>query len=112
MAEAKKAKKEDGSKLRIRVFAYDSKILDVSVKQIIETATRHGVKVIGPIPLPTRMKKYTVNRASFVFKDSREQFEMRTHARLLDIESPSAQVVDVLTKLNLPVGVSVEAQML
>ncbi|OHA47441.1 MAG: 30S ribosomal protein S10 [Candidatus Taylorbacteria bacterium RIFOXYD2_FULL_36_9] len=100
------------SKLRIRVRAYDSKILDASVKQIIDTALRFDVVVLGPIPLPTELKKYTVNRASFVYKNAREQFEMRVHKRLIDIISPSAKVVEALTNLSLPSGVNIDVKMI
>ncbi len=109
---AKVAPKEVVSKLRIRVRAYDSKILDASVKQIIDTALRFDVKVLGPIPLPTEIKKYTVNRASFVYKNAREQFEMRVHKRLIDIISPSAKVVEALTNLSLPSGVNIDVKMI
>jgi small subunit ribosomal protein S10 len=109
---AKVAPKEAVSKLRIRVRAYDSKILDASVKQIIDTALRFDVKVLGPIPLPTEIKKYTVNRASFVYKNAREQFEMRVHKRLIDIISPSAKVVEALTNLSLPSGVNIDVKMI
>ncbi len=109
---AKVALKEVVSKLRIRVRAYDSKILDASVKQIIDTALRFDVKVLGPIPLPTEIKKYTVNRASFVYKNAREQFEMRVHKRLIDIISPSAKVVEALTNLSLPSGVNIDVKMI
>ena len=117
MATAKKAKasvQSDASaepKLRIRVRAYESKILDLSVKQIMDTALRLDAKVVGPVPLPTEIKKYTVNRSTFVHKDAREQFEMRTHKRMLDIMSPSAKVVDALTNLTLPSGVSIDVKM-
>ncbi len=104
--------KEEISKLRIRVRAYDSKILDASVKQIIDTALRFDVVVLGPIPLPTELKKYTVNRASFVYKNAREQFEMRVHKRLIDIISPSAKVVEALTNLSLPSGVNIDVKMI
>jgi small subunit ribosomal protein S10 len=105
-------KKDDAvSMLRIRVRAYDSKILDASVKQIIETALRHDVKVVGPVPLPTEIKKYTVNRASFVYKNAREQFEMRIHRRLIDIINPSAKVIEALTNMSLPSGVSIDVKM-
>ena len=107
---AKVAPKEVVSKLRIRVRAYDSKILDASVKQIIDTALRFDVKVLGPIPLPTEIKKYTVNRAAFVYKNAREQFEMRVHKRLIDIISPSAKVVEALTNLSLPSGVNIDVR--
>jgi small subunit ribosomal protein S10 len=109
---AKVAPKDVVSKLRIRVRAYDSKILDASVKQIIDTALRFDVKVLGPIPLPTEIKKYTVNRASFVYKNAREQFEMRVHKRLIDIVSPSAKVVEALTNLSLPSGVNIDVKMI
>ncbi len=112
-SKAKASKKEEGiSKLRIRVRAYDSKILDASVKQIIETALRHDVEVIGPVPMPTEIKKYTVNRASFVYKNAREQFEMRVHKRVIDIVNPSAKVIEALTNLSLPSGVSIDVKMI
>src|SRR3989338_4511273 len=110
---AKEAKTASGeiNKLRIRVRAYESKILDASVKQIIDTAMRFDAKVIGPIPLPTEIKKYTVNRSSFVYKDAREQFEMRMHKRVIDIMNPSAKVIEALTNLSLPSGVSIDVKM-
>ena len=108
----KVADKETVAKLRIRVRAYDSKILDASVKQIIDTALRFDVKVLGPIPLPTEIKKYTVNRSAFVYKNAREQFEMRVHKRLIDIISPSAKVVEALTNLSLPSGVNIDVKMI
>ncbi len=109
----KTAAKKDGIvKLRIRVRAYESKILDASVKQIIDTATRHDAEVVGPVPLPTEIKKYTVNRATFVYKDSREQFEMRIHKRLIDIINPNQKTIEALTNLNLPSGVEVDVKML
>ncbi len=108
----KEVDKDTFSKLRIRVRAYDSKILDASVKQIIDTALRFDVKVLGPIPLPTEIKKYTVNRASFVYKNAREQFEMRVHKRLIDIISPSAKVVEALTNMSLPSGVNIDVKMI
>ena len=100
-----------GQKLRIRVRAYDHKILDASVKQIVDTALRHGAVVVGPIPLPTEIRKYTVNRSSFVYKNSREQFEMRVHKRVIDILNPNPKIVDSLTNLNLPAGVDIEVKM-
>lgn len=110
---AKKEKKADGSVvLRIRVRAYESKILDASVKQIIDTATRYDAVIVGPIPLPTEIKKYTVNRASFVYKNSREQFEIRVHKRLIDIINPNAKTVEALTNLSLPSGVDIDVKML
>ena len=98
--------------LRIRVRAYDSKILDASVKQIIETALRHDAKIVGPVPLPTDIKKYTVNRASFVYKNAREQFEMRIHRRLIDIINPNAKVIEALTNISLPSGVNIDVKMI
>ena len=98
-------------KLRIRVRAYEHKILDVSVKQIMDTAARLDAKVVGPIPLPTEIKRWTVNRSTFVHKDAREQFEMRIHKRLIDILSPSPKVVEALTNLNLPSGVTIDVKM-
>jgi len=103
---------EIAQRLRIRVRAYESKVLDSSVKQIIDTAMRHDSKVVGPIPLPTERRRYTVNRSSFVHKDAREQFEMRVHKRLIDIVEPSAKVVDALTNLSLPSGVNIEVKMM
>lgn len=100
------------SKLRIRVRAYEHKILDASVKQIIDTALRFEAEVVGPIPLPTEIKKYTVNRSSFVYKDAREQFEMRTHKRVVDILNPSPKVVEALTNLSLPSGVNIDVKMM
>lgn len=112
-APAKKEKETNATpKLRIRVRAYESKILDSSVKQIVDTALRFGAEVSGPIPLPTEIKKYTVNRSSFVYKDAREQFEMRTHKRLVDILNPDAKVVEALTNLSLPSGVNIDVKMI
>jgi len=100
------------AKLRIRVRAFEHKILDSSVKQIIDTALRFDAQVVGPIPLPTEIKKYTVNRASFVYKDAREQFEMRTHKRVIDILNPSPKVIEALTNLSLPSGVNIDVKMM
>lgn len=99
------------SRIRIKIKAYDHKVIDASVRQIMETALRHGAQVHGPIPLPTETHKYTVNRSTFVHKDAREQFEMRIHKRLLDILNPSPQVIDSLMDLNLPAGVDIEIKM-
>jgi small subunit ribosomal protein S10 len=98
-------------KLRIRVRAYEHKILDASVKQIIDTALRFDAKVVGPIPLPTEIKKYTVNRSTFVHKDAREQFEMRMHKRVIDILNPGGKVIEALTNLSLPSGVNIDVKM-
>lgn len=108
-AEAKKA--DTSPRLRIRVRAYENKILDASVKQIIDTALRYDVQVLGPVPLPTEIKKYTVNRSSFVYKNAREQFEMRIHKRLIDILNPSPKVIESLTNLSLPSGVNIDVKM-
>ncbi len=105
-------KDEVQSMLRIRVRAYENKILDVSTKQIIDTAIRYDAKVRGPIPLPTEIKKYTVNRSAFIYKNSREQFEMRVHKRLIDIENPSPKVIEALTNLSMPSGVDIDVKMM
>ena len=97
---------------RRRVRAYESKILDSSVKQSIDTAMRYDAKVVGPVPLPTEIKKYTVNRASFIYKNTREQFEIRVHKRLIDIINPNAKTVEALTNLSLPSGVDIDVKML
>jgi len=99
-------------RLRIRVRAYDHKILDKGVKQIVDAAVRYGAQVTGPVPLPTEVRKYTVNRSTFVHKNAREQFEMRVHKRLIDILSPSPKIIDALTDLSLPAGVDIEVKMM
>lgn len=109
MAMAKKEEKK--ARIRIKLKSYDHKVLDNSAKQIVEVAKRHGSEISGPVPLPTDKHKYTVNRASFVNKDSREQFEMRVHKRLIDILTPSQKVMDALMDLNLPAGVDIEIKM-
>jgi len=109
---AKEKKLEGKVTLRIRVRAYESKILDASVKQIMDTAMRYDAKIVGPIPLPTEIKKYTVNRASFIYKNTREQFEIRVHKRLIDIINPSANTIEALTNLSLPSGVDIDVKML
>lgn len=113
-APKKETKKAAGEiqKLRIRVRAYEHKILDASVKQIIDTAVRFDAEVVGPIPLPTEIKKYTVNRSTFVHKDAREQFEMRMHKRVIDIKNPGAKVIEALTNLSLPSGVNIDVKMM
>jgi small subunit ribosomal protein S10 len=116
MAAETKTKKEKttqtASKLRIRVRAYDHKILDASVKQIIDTALRFDAQILGPIPLPTEIRKYTVNRSSFVFKNAREQFEMRTHKRLIDITNPNPKIIEALSNMSLPSGVNIDVKMM
>lgn len=99
------------SKIRIKIKAYDHKLIDQSAKQIVDTAKRSGAHITGPIPLPTEKTKYTVLRSTFVHKDSREQFEMRIHKRLIDITDPTPKTIDSLTNLNLPAGVDVEIKM-
>ncbi len=108
----KVAKEGEIAKLRIRVKAYEHKILDASLKQIMDTAIRYDVEFYGPIPLPTEIKKYTVNRASFVFKNAREQFEMRVHKRLIDILNPNQKIIEALTNLSLPSGVNIDVKMM
>jgi small subunit ribosomal protein S10 len=98
-------------RIRIRLKAYDHKLIDQSAVQIVETAQRTGSAVTGPVPLPTRVEKFTVIKSPFIFKDSREQFEIRTHKRLIDINDPSQKTVDALMKLNLPAGVDIEIKL-
>lgn len=110
--EKKRTAEEDGhQRIRIKIRAYDHKIIDQSTRTIIDTAERTGAKICGPIPLPTEKRKYTVNRSSFVHKDSREQYEMRIHKRLIDIVDPLPKTIDALTSLNLPAGVDIEIKM-
>lgn len=104
----RKKEEEAKQKLRLRIKAYDNKLIDSSAKQIVEIARRHDAEVIGPIPLPTEIHKYTVNRATFVHKNSREQFELRVHKRLIDIINITQNLVDAMGKLNLPPGVDIE----
>ena len=113
--EKKPARVEGGegrAALRIRVRAYESKILDASVKQIMDTAPRYDANIVGPVPLPTEIKKYTVNRASFIYKNTREQFEIRVHKRLIDIINPNPKTIEALTNLSLPSGVDIDVKML
>jgi len=97
----------DGQRIRIRLQAYDHSVLDQAVVDIIDTAKGTGAQIVGPIPLPTRIERFTVNRSPHVDKKSMDQFEMRTHKRLLDIVEPTAKTVDELKKLNLPAGVDI-----
>lgn len=108
---AKKAVSESPH-LRIRVRAYEHKILDASLRQIMDTAARYDAEVHGPVPLPTEIKKYTVNRSSFIDKNAREQFEMRVHKRLIDIVNPNPKVIEALTNLSLPSGVNIDVKMM
>ena len=105
------AENEVKQRIRIRIRAYDHKIIDQSTRTIIETAQRSGASVRGPVPLPTEKTRYTVNRSTFVDKDSREQYEMRVHKRLVDIYDPTPKTIEALTNLNLPAGVDVEIKM-
>lgn len=112
-ATVKKVVKEVAvQKLRIEVSAFESKILDISVKKILDMAEKYDAEVVGPVPMPTKIRKYTVLRSSFVYKNSREQFEMRTHKRILDIVNPTAKLTEALTNLALPSGVDVEVKMM
>lgn len=104
----KKTENTDAPKLRIRVRAYDHKILDASIKQIMSAVARQGAEIRGPVPLPIEIRKYTVNRSSFVYKNAREQFEMRIHKRLFDILNPNPKIIDALQNLNLPAGIDIE----
>ncbi len=95
-------------KIRIRLKAYDHRVLDQSARRIVETAERTGSRVIGPVPLPTRIEKFTVQRAAFIDKNSQEHFEIRTHKRLIDVLDPDSTTIDTLMRLNLPAGVDIE----
>ena len=105
-------KKTGEAILRIRVRAYENKVLDASVKLIIETANRHEAAIRGPVPLPNEIRKYTVNRSTFVHKDAREQFEIRVHKRLIDIINPAPKFIEALTSLSLPSGVEIDVKMM
>ena len=106
-----KAPEDFRQRLRIKIRAYDHKIIDQSARTILETAKRAGANIVGPIPLPTEKTRFTVARSSFVHKDARDQFEMRVHKRLIDILDPDQKIIDALTGLNLPAGVDVEIKM-
>jgi small subunit ribosomal protein S10 len=108
---AKKKEEAPKQKIRIKLKAYDHKVVDSSAKQIIDVLLRYGAKIAGPIPLPTEIHRYTVNRDSFVHKDSREQFEIRIHKRLIEVYELNPRVIDALQNLNLPVGVDIEIKM-
>ncbi|MFQ3567990.1 MAG: 30S ribosomal protein S10 [Aggregatilineales bacterium] len=96
------------NKIRIRLKAYDHRVLDQSAQRIVETAERTGARVVGPVPLPTRLERFTVIRSSFIDKDSQEHFEIRTHKRLIDVLDPDSKTIDTLMRLNLPAGVDIE----
>ncbi len=98
-------------KIRIRLKAYDHRVLDESSKRIVETAERTGATIVGPVPLPTRIERFTVRRSTFVDKDSHEHFEIRTHKRLIDVIEPNNKTIDSLMRLNLPAGVDIEIKL-
>ncbi len=104
-------KTEAVSRVRIKIRAYDHKIIDQAARTIMDSASRTGAKVIGPVPLPTEKNKFTVLKSTFVHKDSRDQFEMRIHKRLIDVLDPSAKTIDAMMNLNLPAGVDIEVKM-
>ena len=95
-------------KIRIRLKAYDHRVLDQSAKRIVETAERSGAHVVGPVPLPTKLERFTIRRSTFIDKDSHEHFEIRTHNRLIDVLDPDSKTIDMLMRLNLPAGVDIE----
>ena len=96
------------NKIRIRLKAYDHRVIDQSAQRIVETAERTGARVVGPVPLPTKLERFTVRRATFIDKDSHEHFEIRTHRRLIDVLDPDSKTIDTLMRLNLPAGVDIE----
>lgn len=98
-------------RIRIRLKAYDHRVLDQSAQKIVEAAERTGAVVVGPVPLPTKIERFTVNRATFIDKDSRDQLEIRTHKRLIDVLEPSSKTIETLMRLNLPAGVDIEIKL-
>ena len=108
---AKKDEPKVSTRIRIKIKAYDKKVIDQSAKKIVETAERTGASITGPVPLPTEIHKVTVNKSTFVHKDSREQYEMRVHKRLIDILDPKQRTIEDLTNLDLPAGVDIEIKM-
>ena len=107
----KKKDVEVSQKLRLRIRAYDAKLIDACAHQIIDNAERNDAKIVGPIPLPTDIKRYTVNRSTFVKKNAREQFELRVHKRLVDIMNPTQKIIESLSNMNLPAGVDIEIKL-
>ncbi len=107
----KKKEQALSERLRLRIKSYDAKLIDNSVRQIVEAIRGQGGEIVGPVPLPTEFRRYTVNRSTFVHKKSREQFELRVHKRLIDIMNPQQKIVESLSDLNLPAGVDVEIKM-
>lgn len=112
MTKKKEKEIEQQTKLRLRIKSYDHKLIDSSSRQIIDIAARQNAEMVGPIPLPTDFKRYTVNRSTFVHKDSREQFELRIHKRLIDILNPNPKIIEALSNLNLPAGIDIEIKMI
>jgi small subunit ribosomal protein S10 len=108
---SKKTDKPAELRVRIKIKAFDHKVIDQSARKIVETAERTGASIIGPVPLPTEIHRMTVNRSTFVHKNARDQYEMRVHKRLIDIINPNAKTVDNLTNLDLPAGVDIEIKM-
>ncbi len=108
---AKKVTTEAEMRMRVKIKAYDHKVIDQSARKIVETAERSGASIMGPVPLPTEIHKVTVNRSTFVHKNARDQYEMRVHKRLIDIMSPTPKTIELLTNLDLPTGVDVEIKM-
>ncbi len=109
--ETKENEDSAGSRIRVKICAYDHKIIDAATKTIIDTAERNNSRVVGPVPLPTAKKKFSVNRSTFVHKTSSEQFEMRVHKRLIDILAPNPKAIEAFMNLNLPSGVDVEIKL-
>jgi small subunit ribosomal protein S10 len=106
-----KREEEERTRIRVKIMAYDHKVIDKTTKIIIETARRSGAETVGPIPLPTNIKKFTLLRSTFVHKDARDQYEIRTHKRLIDIYDPTQKTIEDLTNLSLPAGVDIEIKM-
>ena len=111
MTDATKTKEDVKQRIRIKIRAYDHKVIDTATQTIIKTAERSGAEVLGPVPLPTEIRRFTVNRSTFIDKQSRDQYEMRVHKRLIDIMNPNPKTIDALMNLNLPAGVDVEVKM-
>jgi len=111
MSDATKTKEDAKQRIRIKIRAYDHKVIDTATQTIIKTAERSGAEVLGPVPLPTEIRRFTVNRSTFIDKQSRDQYEMRVHKRLIDIVNPTERTIDALMSLNLPAGVDIEIKM-
>ena len=111
MTAATKTKEDVRQRIRIKIRAYDHKVIDTATQTIIKTAERSGAEVLGPVPLPTEIRRFTVNRSTFIDKQSRDQYEMRVHKRLIDIVNPTERTIDALMSLNLPAGVDIEIKM-